>query len=189
MGVFLQQRLGGCNGLHKFTPIEQSPHVTSCRLVLVWRGTTTGGNTEQRRHPGHSNSMYASFVSKCGIIGYCVPSISHMTLGNLAVENESTLILSAARRGEPMCCSCRLAVALSTPDSTRVRLTSLLYVPPSAGETPRPRDEESAEAWPTRGCHDSSWSLILNQTRPSRTWQHALTFHLIISLMQGEWML
>ncbi len=97
-------------------------------------------------------------------MGYCVPSIAHITFGNLAVKSKSTLILSAAC-GKPMCCSCRCAVSLSTPDSTRLSVTSLLYVPPSAEKTPRPRDEESAKVWPARGCHDSSWSVILNQSR------------------------
>lgn len=121
----------------------------------VWSWTWKfGENTKQCRQPRHSSNMHASFVSECCIMGYSVPFIAHMTFGNLAVKNGSTSILSAAC-GKPMCCPRHRATALSTAGSTRVRMTSPLYVPPSPEKTPRPRDEESAKVCPTRGCHDS----------------------------------
>lgn len=142
--------------------------------------TTCEGNTQQCRQPGHSRGRCVSFVCTYGIMGYCAPSIAHMTLGNLAVKNKWTLI-SFAVCGKPMCCSSRCAVDISTPDSTRVSLTSLLYMPPSAEKTQRPRDEESAKFWAARGCHDSSWSVTLNYFR--NAWLGNMYLHVISSFI------
>lgn len=108
--------------------------------------TTFERNASQYRHLGHPCSRCASSLCKCCTISSCIPSIAHMTSGNLVLKNKLTLI-SAATFGKPMCCSCRRAIALRVPDSTRMSVTSLLCMPPSADKTLRARDEESAEVW------------------------------------------
>lgn len=118
--------------------------------VLVWSRSWKCGHYIERKHWWCRHLHCKCKWRKCDITAFCVPSTAHMTSGSLAVENESPLILSAAR-GKPMCCSCRRVVALSTPDSAGGSMTYLLYMPPSAGKTPGPRDEESAKVWLSQG--------------------------------------
>lgn len=128
----------------------------------VWSWTWKfGENTKQCRQPRHSSNTHASFVSKCCIMGYSVPSIAHMTFGNLAVKNRSTSILSAAC-GKPTCCPRHHATALSTAGSTRVRMTSLLYVPPSPEKDPEAKRWRVSKSLSDTGM--SGLALFLNQT-------------------------
>lgn len=60
------------------------------------------------------------------------------------------------------------AAALSGPDSTKVSVTSLLCVPPSAEQTLRPADEESAEVWANLKSNDSWYFPTPNGSRTAR---------------------
>lgn len=143
----------------------------SCRLMLFWMYRTRSalwGKTEKCRHDGHLCNSCASLVSKCGIELYrplCFVYCPHDIYQSHCQEQVNFDFVCRFLETNTVCCSCRCTTALSTLDSTRVSVTSLLYMPPSAEKTQRPRDKESAKVWATQGCHNSLWSMMLNLTR------------------------
>lgn len=145
-----------------------------------------GGNIEQCRHPGHSSSIYVSFVSKCGIMGYCVPSIAHITFGNLAVKNKSTLILSR-RLWETNVLFLSACHFLKYPRQHKTERDISAACATVCWKDPKAKRWGVSKSLANAGM---SWLLVGSDFKSNQgcmTWQRVPTFHLIIYLKQGEW--
>lgn len=141
-----------------------SAGMDNMELNLKIQPITLGGHTEQSGHPGRVSPMSPVLLLWATVF----PSILHMTFGNFGCQEQVIFDI--------VCCLWETNVLFRLPchclkyprqrkSEHDIPAVCRPYVPPTAGKTPRPTDEESAKVWPTRRSHESLWFGILKQTR------------------------